>query len=543
MSDSGRRPSAATLVRVMRRTLTVVAALSIAFACSSSDETPADSKPSVKSRYNPTVLAPLADAPTTRDRTLVTKTARQTSEQGPNPARPDALADYLQRGFGDVDVGPGDAYVVRTIDGSTPAAAGPAAKRLVRFAHLADLQLGDDESPTKLGQFDSPGATSSALRPQDAYLCHMANASVRTINALHRKDPIAFTLLGGDNADSAQTNEVDWTLQILSGADGVECDSGDDDDILAGPDNDGKDPFKPEGLAMSWKWVTGNHDVLVQGNLPTDAAKRESVLGADANGGTRVYADGQLGAVARGEGIVIADPRRALLSRTELMARVAADKDGHGLGDPEKTSGMATYTFDVADTPLRFLVIDTAHENGGAEGLIRQREIDRAIKPSLDKAQAEGKWVVLASHHAVGSLSDGGGFGGTAAPDALTPEQWTAFVGGYPNVLFSMVGHSHRHRVRPIEPAAGHAWWEVMTAAIADYPHQFRVIEIFDQDNGFIMMRATCADFSIDGDSISAEGRRRGVVDVVSGWLPPEGRMTSIDATDRNVELWIAKPQ
>lgn len=525
---------------MLRRVAWGVALMSMAVACSSSDDgPPAEPAPQAKPRHEPTVFAPLGDALTTKDATLVPKTPRQTYQQGPNPALPDALADYLGRGFGDVDVGPGEAYVTRAIDGSTPPAAGPNAKRLLRFVHLADTQVADDESPTRLAQYDSAGATSSAMRPQDAYLCHMANASVRTINALHRKDPIAFTLLGGDNADSAQTNETEWILGILSGAPNVECDSGDDDELIDGPHNDGKDPFVAEGLAMPWKWVTGNHDILVQGNLVTDASNREKVLGTDALGGTRFYENGRLGAVERGEMLVVADPKRALLSRQELMSMVAADKDGHGLGEAEKSSGMATYTFDADGTPFRFLVIDTAHENGASEGVIRQAEIDRAIKPALDKAKAEGKWVILASHHSASSIGKGDGFGGTEAPDALTPDQWTAFVGGYPNVVFSMVGHSHRHRVRAIAPPGGHAFWEVMTSAIADYPHQFRVVELFDQDNGWIMMRATCVDFAIDGDAVAAEGRRRGVVDIVSGWLPREGDTA---ADDRNVEIWIQKP-
>jgi len=368
----------------------------------------------------------------------------------------------------------------------------------------------------------------------------MANASVRTINALHKKDPMAFTLLGGDNADSAQTNEEDWVLGILSGADDVECDSGNDDEIVDGPDNDGKDPFKAEGLAMPWKWVTGNHDVLVQGNLQTDPSQREKVLGTDATGGTRFYDNGRLGAVERGEGVVVADPKRALLSRTELMAKIGGHGDGHGLGDAEKSSGMATYTFDAEGTPFRFLILDTAHSQGGSEGVITQGEIDRVIKPALDKAKADAKWVILASHHAVSSLGDGTGLGGTKEPTALTPDAWSTFVGGYPNVLFSMVGHSHRHRVRAIQPAGGHAWWEVMTSAIADYPHQFRTVEIFDQDNGWIMLRATCVDFSVEGDPVAAEGKKRGIVDLTSGWLPTDA---DIAATDKNVEIWIPKPQ
>jgi len=510
-----------------------------AMACSDSDETSSSSGGAAagKSRHQPTIYPSLTDALLTTTRTFVPKTARQSPESGPNPALPDPLADYLNRGFGEVDLGPGDAYVTRVIDDSTPPAPGPNAKRLVRFVHLADLQLADDESPTRLGQFDGSGATSSALRPQDAYLCHMANASVRTINALHAKDPIAFTLLGGDNADSAQTNEVDWVLAILSGADDVECDSGDDDEIVDGPDNDGKDPFKAEGLRMPWKWVTGNHDVLVQGNLKADPGNREKALSVEANGGTRRYDNGLAGFVERGE-FVVPDPRRALLSRTELLTKVGDHGDGHGIGAAEKASGTATYTFDVEGTPLRVLVLDTSHENGGSEGVIKQSQVDTIIKPLLDAAKADGKWVILSSHHAATSLGDGTGLGGEKAADALTTEQWTSFIGTYDNVLFSMVGHSHRHRIVPVKPASGHPYWEVMTSAIADYPHQFRVVEIFDQDNDWVMLRATAVDFAVDGDPIALEGRRRGVVDFTSGWLPKDEAATN----DKNVEIWIKKP-
>jgi hypothetical protein len=485
-------------------------------------------------KYDPQKLPELASAPTTFDGTLVPKTLKQPYTAGPNPALPDALVDYLKRGFGDLNNAAGEPYVTRVIDGSTPPAPGPGAKRILRFATLADLQLADDESPTRLGLYDSASTTSSALRPQDMDLCRMSNAAVRTINGIHRKDPIAFTLMGGDNADSAQNNELDWALGILSGG-VVECDSGDDDDPVPGPANDGKDPFLAEGLAMPWKWVTGNHDVLVQGNLKVDDGNSAAVLDTVANGGTRDYANG--GNIETGD-FVVKDARRKLLTRTDMITKVAADKDGHGLGDKEKASGRATYTFDV-DPNFRFLVIDTAHEVGGADGVIKQSEIDRVIKPALDQAKQDAKWVVLASHHSVSSLSLDGGPFGLKEPDALSSDQWAAFVGQYPNVLFSMVGHSHRNRVNPIAPAGGHAWWEVMTAAIADFPHEFRVIDVWDQDNGWIMMRATAVDFSIDGDVVGDHGRKGGTVDVVSGWQPNDG---TGQPEDRNVELWIKKP-
>jgi hypothetical protein len=78
-----------------------------------------------------------------------------------------------------------------------------------------------------------------------------------------------------------------------------------------------------------------------------------------------------------------------------------------------------------------------------------------------------------------------------------------------------------------------------MTSAIADFPNEFRVVEIFDQDNGWIMLRATCVDYAIDGDDVAKEGRRRSVVDMDSGWGPATG---AGKLEDRNVELWIKKP-
>ena len=81
-------------------------------------------------------------------------------------------------------------------------------------------------------------------------------------------------VLGGDNADNAQQNELDWFLSILDGAPSVECDSGKDDDPVTGPDNDPKDPFVAEGLKVPWLWVTGNHDILNQGNFPRPLTPR-----------------------------------------------------------------------------------------------------------------------------------------------------------------------------------------------------------------------------------------------------------------------------
>lgn len=452
------------------------------------------------------------------------------------PSDPADRAAMLKEGFGKLLEAPGEAHSTRTPPGKTPPAAGTNAKRVARFVHMPDLQLADDESPTRLALFDSPGTTSGAYRPQDSNLCHMVNAAVKSVNELHEADPIQFLLLGGDNADSAQDNEIDWVLGLLSGRASIECDSGKNDDPKKGAKNDGKDAFVAPGLAMPWYWVTGNHDILIQGNLPVTPAKQAEATGTESAGGTRDWSQPG-GPLVKSE--LVPDEARLPLMRTEIMSRIAADGDGHGVGADQQKSGKAIYTFDVEGSSLRFLVLDTAAETGGSEGLLRQGDIDTVIKPALDQAKTEGKWVVLASHHATGSLGDGTGLGGKQQPDAVSEQAWLDLLGTYPNVVFSMVGHSHRHQVKWATPSTGHAYWEVMTSALADFPHQLRIVEIWDQDNGWIMLRATNVDFSVMGDPVALEGRTLGTLDFVAGWSGDDGQGLP---EDRNVELWIEKP-
>jgi hypothetical protein len=501
----------------MRKQLGCVWALLLVTACSGSDEGESKKDPPVRLTTEVTLHTALEprDPPDTR-----------------KSSNPEDLAAMLADGYGELLEGPGEPHVTVAPPGETPPAAGAAAKLLVRFSHMPDLQINDDESPTRLANYDAAALTSGAFRPQDHDLCRMANAAVKTVNAIHEQSPINFLLLGGDNADSAQQNEVDWVIGILSGGT-VHCDSGDDDDPLPGKIH-GKDPFEAPGLVMPWYWVTGNHDILVQGNVPVTPEREQAALGDYAAGGTRDWSQPG-GPLFKGP--VVPDPARHLLTRTELMTRLSADGAGHGIGAAQVASGKAIYTLDVDGTPLRFLVIDTAAETGGSQGVIHQADIDAVIKPALDQALADGKWVSLASHHATSSLSNGGGLG-TVQPDAVLEPEWLAFIGGYPNVIFSFVGHSHENRVTYL-PAGGHAFWEVMTSALADFPHQLRIVEIWDQDNGWLMLRATNVDFATFGDPAAAEGRTLGTLEYVAGWTDTNAPGT---AEDRNIELWIPKP-
>lgn len=499
---------------------------------SCADTTPPDSASNMMQEA--ARLPPLATAQTTRDKTLIPAHAIALMPVM-NPALIENQRMYLDAGFGVLNVQPGEPHVPRTLSGATVPLRGPNARRLVRFVHLADVHVTDDESPMRFGMFDLPNPTTAALRPQDSALCHMLNAAVRTINALHRQDMIAFTLMGGDNIDTMQGNELSWFLNILDGGQATRCDSGDVNDPIAGPNNDGKDAFISEGLAMPWRWVTGNHDVTVQGFVPWSPDLATQALGSEATGGTRDYARG--GSLQVGD-FVVRDARRGLLQRAALLKPVHDSGDGHGIGATQLASGKAFYFFDVPGTPLRFLILDTGSESGGDSGMLHRADVDAHVTPILDEARRLNKWVVLASHHIADSLSQDGGPSGTPQADAMLPAAWKAYLDPYP-VVFGMHAHFHRHQVGTVTLPSGRKYWEVLTSALADFPHGFRVVEIWDEDNGFLMLRATCVDLATDGDDVAEKGRALGVVDLTSGFNPDNGRG---QLEDRNVELYIAKP-
>lgn len=481
----------------------------------------------------PEPLPPLQGPVPLTDEVLRTPTHPVDEEKLLDMRIPADVTAALEQGYGDVELGPGEPVLPRTLDDGPSPAPGPSPKLLVRFVHLADMQLADDESPARLAAFDE--VADGAFRPQEGHGCRMLNAGVRTINALHAATPLDFVLLGGDNTDNAQSNELEWFLSILSGAPVVECDSAVDDDPVPGPDNDPKDPFAPVGLDLPWRWVTGNHDILRQGTFAI--LNYAEPAGDSSVGGTRDYS--QPGAPIV-KGTVPADPARVFLAEPDQLAIVAGDGDGHGVDPGALALGRAFYTFDVPGTPLRFFVMSTATTTGASKGLIRATDLDAVIAPTLDQAFADGKWVIVTSHHRSGSLSNGEEFGiGTPFDDALTAEQWVSFLGGYDNVLMHLAAHTHRLIAEPMLPAGGHPYWEVGSPSLNDFPSQMRIVEVWDQDNGSLTIRTLAFDLLTDGDPLAEHGRILGVADFTTGW-EGDGRGTGPD--QRNVELWIPAP-
>src|SRR5581483_10863456 len=98
-------------------------------------------------------------------------------------------------------------------------------------------------------------------------------------------------------------------------------------------------------------------------------------VGDDAQLGTRDYAGGGYGDIVDGKGVV-ADSSRELLDGKAMLDLVGADGDGHGVSHTDHSDGKAFHAFDVDGAPITFLVLDTNHHVGGAEGVITQRDVD-----------------------------------------------------------------------------------------------------------------------------------------------------------------------
>ncbi len=242
-------------------------------------------------------------------------------------------------------------------------------------------------------------------------------------------------------------------------------------------------------------------------------------------------------------GQIVADPKRTPLIGGDLVKHVQADGDGHGLDQNAIALGRATDTIDVPGTNIRFLVLDTPSPTGSADGLVLQSDVDTIIKPALDKSVTDGKIVIVTSHHSSGQLTDGSGYAGTKHADAVLPPAFRNLLGGYPNVLMHLAGHTHRHHVGSIQPTSGNPYWEMETSALVDYPNQMRVIEVWDLDNGNYGIKAIAVDYSVENDPLGAEGRRRAITDYTSGWVGDGSGMFSEAGmtSDRNVELLVPK--
>lgn len=481
--------------------------------------------------------------PSTLIGTIVPMSPREAMSGDLNPATEQGEALYTSMGYNLYSAGDGIERVRRADLGGSDT---PLVERhsIGWFVHMADFQLVDDESPLRVAITDNPQIP-GGLRAQEAYLTRVVSAFNRTFTRIENDDhPFDFGIITGDCTDSAQTNELRWLIEIMNGQAGVHVDSAEDDDPIPGPDNDPKDPFDATPFPAPWLFVLGNHDVEVVGFAAVTPARLTQAVGTIPTSGTRDYRQWYAPVSLRA---VPADPERAIVDREDIVAALRADTAGpgpagHGYSlteDPDYTLG-ANYEYDAIPGLLRIISLDTSDVSGGSMGIVMQNTIDNFLVPALDRARADHMLVMLASHHSMTDTDTLEEQLGDPVPGAVEPSVVEALVATYPEVIAWLVGHAHNNRIRAIAGAdAMHpGYWEVMSAAVADFPAQQRTMEIVDNGNGTLSLFSTVIDY--DTESCSERRFRRLMqMEYLSAWTDP----VSDDPMNLNVELVIPIPE
>jgi 3',5'-cyclic AMP phosphodiesterase CpdA len=400
--------------------------------------------------------------------------------------------------------------------------AGRPGRTLAVFGQLTDTHVRDEESPARVPFLDRLGPPfTSTFRPQEAESAQVLDAAVR---ALDRERPQAV-FVTGDIVDSAQENELDLAIGVLRGGrvdpdsgargyDGVQ--QGDSPDpFFYRPDVDAprhpgllaaaQRPFDAEGLRAPWYPTVGNHDLLVQGEVPPTPAIERVATGdrlvdtldprlrpptSEASAPAAVAQALAAGAASHGR-TVPADPRRRHPGAGAVVARLA-----QAAGVQPALPGRLAYATDVGPG-MRAIVLDSVNRAGGSRGEIPLAEV-AWLRAQL--AAAGRRWVVVFTHNPLES-SDGG-----AAAFAVLDAD--------PRVVAVVSGNRHRNTIEPRRVGSG-GYWLIGTSSLADWPQQARMFRLRAAAGGGAVLETWMVDQ--DGRGIAGTARELAYLDAQGG--------------------------
>ena len=412
-------------------------------------------------------------------------------------------------------------------------------REIARFAQITDAHVRDEESPARVPFLDRLGSPfEPAFRPQEAETAQVLDAAVRALDAEHPQ-AVAVT---GDLADNAQENELDLAIDVLRGGradpssgaaryEGVQ-EGENPDPYYYRPDNDAprhpgltaaaQRPFTATGLDAPWFPVLGNHDALVQGEVPSTPAIEALVTGStmltDLDDDVRPPTDETsapdvVGALlADPSGLpgrtreVTPDPRRRTLTPAQAVATLRAAAPGTGT-----VAGRLDYTFDIGPR-VRAVVLDTVRRAGGSRGVVEPGQV-AWLRRRL--AEAGDRHVVVFSHNPLD-----GSDGGEGALDAL---------GDAGSVVAAISGHRHTNSIEPDR----RGFWLISTSSLVDFPQQSRMFCLRESSGGGVVLDTWMVDH--DGRGTAGPARELAYLDAQGG-RPQRFAGT---ATDRNARLYL----
>lgn len=439
-------------------------------------------------------------------------------------------------GNGVLERGPGEPLRPRT-ELASPA---PRGRELASFAQITDAHVRDEESPARASVLDRLDTRlNSTFRPQEALSPQVLAAAVGSINELG----VDATVVTGDLIDNAQRNELEQALALLEGG-RVEPGSGDrgyvgpqqasnPDPFFYRPDVDppqspgllerAQRPFDAPGLDGPWYAVAGNHDLLVQGEVPPTPALNELATGGELLRGLRpdyeppsevdeltpelvaqVLAGGPPGPTES----VPADPARGLLDAGATTDRLRAASAAGGSGE------RLDYSFDIGGA-VRGIALDVVDRAGGSGGTIAGAEQVAWLEQELRRAG--DRRVLVFSHQPLESTDGGELLLGALDRDA--------------RVVAAISGHTHANSIEPRTSESG-GYWLIGTASLTDYPQQTRAFRLRETEGGGVALETWM--LNTRTDPLADRARDLAFLDAQGG--RPQGAAGT--ARDRNATLY-----
>ena len=465
---------------------------------------------------------------------------------------PYELSKYSQYGFGVWQAGGGLGFQKR-LDLMPPAYANTSVTntaKLLNFFTMSDIHITDKESPAQAIYYGSEWGLISAYSPVMLYTTHVLDATVQTINALHKENPFNFGISLGDDINSGQYNELRWFIDVLDGKT-IIPDSGVKDDPVPGPTNDYQDEYKAAGLdkTIPWYQTLGNHDHFWMGMFPPDDYIKSTLTGNTIINQGNIFTNNSTGIKSRGyymgaiDGRTIygdiigagpvaefttpptvpADTNRRFLSRNDWISEffnTSSSPVGHGFNQADIATGFANYTFEPeSDIPIKVIVLDdTQRDDDPGDATKGHGSLDKErydwLVSELDKGQSEGKLMIIAAHIPIGVELDSTGLGSLMTWSkyaAVTDVELIAKLHEYPNLIMWISGHRHQNTVTalkspdPNRPELG--FWEVETSSLREFPQQFRTFEIVRNNDNTISIFTTDVDPAVKDGSFAAISR------------------------------------